>query len=77
MKTIQMTIDEPLLAQVDRVASARKTTRSAFIREALLASLRRLELQAMEERHREAYTKLPFTSEELDVWQGEQYWGDE
>lgn len=31
MKTIQMTIDESLLAEVDRVTKSLHTTRSAFI----------------------------------------------
>ena len=39
MKTIQMTIDEPLLKAVDRASKARKTTRSAFIRYAVEAEL--------------------------------------
>ncbi len=41
MKTIQMTIDEPLFTEVDRVISELYTTRSAFIRAALEAALRR------------------------------------
>ena len=32
MKTIQMTIDEPLLKAVDRASKARKTTRKAGTR---------------------------------------------
>ena len=34
MKTIQMTIDERLLNLVDKLSRAKKTTRSAFIRDA-------------------------------------------
>ena len=41
MKTIQMTIDEPLLTEVDRVSQALKTNRSEFIREALKLALQR------------------------------------
>lgn len=35
MKTIKVTIDEPLLKAVDRASKARRTTRSAFIRYAV------------------------------------------
>jgi len=35
MRTIQMTLDEDLLNQVDRVIRELKTNRSAFIRESL------------------------------------------
>jgi metal-responsive CopG/Arc/MetJ family transcriptional regulator len=41
MKTIQMTIDESLLKRVDKMSRAKRTTRSAFIREALKAEIRR------------------------------------
>lgn len=39
MKTIQMTIDESLLEDVDRVVATLQTSRSAFFREALVAAL--------------------------------------
>ena len=70
-----MTIDEPLLAEVDRVATEQRATRSAFIREALNASLRRLKVEAYERQHREAYARNPQTPAELDMWQDEQLWG--
>jgi metal-responsive CopG/Arc/MetJ family transcriptional regulator len=35
MKTVQMTLDESLVEQVDRVAQSLGTTRSAFTRDAL------------------------------------------
>jgi hypothetical protein len=38
VKTIQMTIDEPLLRRLDALTKARKTSRSAFIRMALEAA---------------------------------------
>ena len=42
MKTVQMTIDEDLIAQVDRAARRLKTTRSGFTRQALRDALKRL-----------------------------------
>ena len=50
MKTIQMTIDEPLLAEVDQAIKALNTTRSAFIRQALQLALQRYKILEMEKK---------------------------
>ena len=71
-----MTFDEDLLAAVDAVVSALKTTRSAFTREALRKALRDYEIQRLEEKHRIGYERLPVTEGEFDVWEDEQAWGD-
>ncbi len=76
MKTIQMTIDEPLLAQLDQAASEEQTTRSAFIRRAVDDLIRRRRAQTLERQHRDAYAKQPATKDELAVWQEEQHWGE-
>ena len=55
MKTIQMTIDEPLLVEVDRVSQALKTNRSEFIREALKLALQRQKILELERRHADGY----------------------
>jgi metal-responsive CopG/Arc/MetJ family transcriptional regulator len=68
VKTIQMTIDERLLKVVDKITRARKTTRSAFIRDALEAEIRR-------QRIREDYAHQPVAPGEFDVWLSEQDWG--
>ena len=52
MKTIQMTIDDGLLTEVDQAVAELHTNRSAFMREALLAALRRLRMQTLEAQHR-------------------------
>ena len=75
MKTIQMTIDEPLLKQVDRMSKVRRTTRSAFIREALEAEIRRSRLREDEARHVAGYARKPVVAGEFDTWLGEQDWG--
>ena len=75
MKTIQMTIDERLLKVVDKMSRARKTTRSAFIRDALEAKIRRERIREEEVRHAEGYGQKPSASGEFDVWLGEQDWG--
>lgn len=75
MKTIQMTIDDALLKAVDKLSRARKTTRSALIREALEAELRRERRTAEETRHTEGYARRPVDPGEFDVWLDEQDWG--
>jgi metal-responsive CopG/Arc/MetJ family transcriptional regulator len=75
MKTIQMTIDEHLLESVDRITTARKTTRSAFIRSALEAEIRRQQIREEEIRHAAGYAAKPVMPGEFDAWLGEQDWG--
>lgn len=75
MKTIQMTIDEPLLAEVDQLIQTLKTTRSAFIREALELALQRHVIAEMERKHAEGYARHPVEPGEFDVWEDEQAWG--
>ena len=75
MKTIQMTIDERLLRVVDKMTRARKTTRSAFIRDALEAEIRRQRISEGEIRHAEGYTRKPVAPGEFDIWLSEQDWG--
>jgi hypothetical protein len=50
-----MTIDEPLLAKVDRVFESLNTTRSAFNRQALQSALRRHRTAKLERRQASGY----------------------
>jgi metal-responsive CopG/Arc/MetJ family transcriptional regulator len=77
LKTIQMTIDEELLAEVDQITEALKTSRSAFIRDALQLALRHHSIAEQERRHAEGYARKPVAPGEFDVWQAEQSWGEE
>lgn len=77
VKTIQMTIDDSLLQQVDRMVQDLNTTRSAFIRLALEQALRQYQVRRLEERDEVGYTAVPATSAETDEWTNEQDWGDE
>ncbi|MBU0513110.1 MAG: ribbon-helix-helix domain-containing protein [Chloroflexi bacterium] len=76
MKTIQMTIDEPLLNEVNQVIQSLNTTRSAFIRESLQLALRKYKIRVLERRHAEGYAKYPAELGEFDIWQDEQDWGE-
>jgi metal-responsive CopG/Arc/MetJ family transcriptional regulator len=75
MKTIQMTIDERLLKLVDKMSQARKTTRSAFIRDALEAKIERERILEKELRHASGYTQKPVAPGEFEAWLTEQDWG--
>jgi metal-responsive CopG/Arc/MetJ family transcriptional regulator len=75
MKTIQMTIDERLLKLVDKMSRARKTNRSAFIRQALEAEIRRQRVREDEARHTEGYVRNPVAPGEFNAWLNEQDWG--
>lgn len=76
MKTIQMTIDETLLEQVDRTVQTLETTRSAFIRMALEQALRQYHVRRLEEQDEVGYTAVPANADETTIWQSEQEWGD-
>jgi Arc/MetJ-type ribon-helix-helix transcriptional regulator len=75
MKTIQMTIDEELLKLVDKVTRRRRTTRSAFIRAALEAEIRRSFIREKEAQHAAGYSNKPIVPGEFDIWAEEQDWG--
>jgi len=75
MKTIQMTIDESLLADVDKVTEDLKTSRSAFIRDALRLALRQHVIHRLEEEHARGYAAHPAKVDELEAWEAEQAWG--
>lgn len=76
MKTVQMTLDEELVEEVDRAAAALGTSRSAFAREALRAALAGLRERELERRHREGYERHPLQPGEVGEWEGEQVWTD-
>jgi metal-responsive CopG/Arc/MetJ family transcriptional regulator len=77
VKTIQMTIDEPLLAKVDQVIQELNTSRSAFVRQALELALQQHKIAQMEKRHAEGYARHPVEAGEFDVWVAEQAWEEQ
>ncbi len=74
MKTVQMTIDEALLTQVDTLIEELGTSRSAFMRDALESALKQRQVKLLEEQHRAGYERRPVTPDEFDIWQEEQVW---
>jgi Arc/MetJ family transcription regulator len=76
MRTIQMTIDDELVANVDKIVKRLKTTRSAFARKALKDAIRQVNINMLEKRHRRGYERCPVGKTEFSVWESEQEWGD-
>lgn len=74
MRTVQMTLDEKLVAAVDKVARRLGMSRSAFAREALRTALHTARVRELERRHREGYERNPVRKGEFDVWSSEQKW---
>lgn len=77
MRTVQLTIDEDLVKEVDSVAGTLGTTRSAFTREALRAAIERIREGELERKHREGYRRKPVRPQEFAPWEREQNWGVE
>jgi metal-responsive CopG/Arc/MetJ family transcriptional regulator len=71
-----MTLDDDLVAAVDRAVRRLGTTRSAFTREALRSALEAVRRKDLERRHRDGYARRPVRKGEFDVWETEQAWGD-
>lgn len=76
MKTIQLTIDESLLTEIDRATRALAMTRAAFIRVALEMAVRKQESILSEHRHARGYARHPVKPGEFDEWETEQVWGE-
>jgi len=74
MKTIQMTLDEDLLKQVNQTIKKLKTTRSEYIRRSLRYYLKRSKIIEMEKNHKDGYLKHPVKKGEFDIWENEQVW---
>lgn len=74
MKTIQMTLDEKLISEVDKVVKSLHTTRSAFARAAFKEKLEHLKLKEKERQHRQGYKRKPALSDEFGDWEEEQVW---
>lgn len=74
MKTVQMTLDEPLIAEVDRAVRKLRMTRSAFARKAFRAALDTIAEREKERRHIEGYRRKPVRRGEFSVWSKEQVW---
>jgi metal-responsive CopG/Arc/MetJ family transcriptional regulator len=75
METIQIVIEKELLRATDRAARQRRLNRSALVREALRAHLRRLAVSERERRDRAGYASAADT--EFSPWDRLTAWPDE
>ena len=76
MKTIQMTLDDDLVSEVDEIVKQLGMNRSAFTRLALRAAIDRHNQEQLELQHRQGYERRPVAPGEFSVWESEQQWGD-
>jgi hypothetical protein len=74
VRTVQMTLDEGLVAAVDKAAKRLGMTRSAFARLALRGALGAVRIQELERKHRGGYSRKPARREEFSIWEREQVW---
>ena len=74
METIQLTIDESLLAQVQQVTTDLQMTPSDFMKVALERALQQQEIIARERRDAHGYANHPQSSQEVEEWHNEQHW---
>jgi len=75
METIQLSIEESLLAEVQQATSALQMTRSDFIKVALERAVQQREIIALERRDAQGYLEHPQQPGEIEEWQDEQAWG--
>lgn len=69
METIQLTIDESLLAEVQQATTALQMTPSDFMKVALERALQQREIIAKERRDAQGYADNPQSLEEIQEWE--------
>jgi metal-responsive CopG/Arc/MetJ family transcriptional regulator len=74
VETIQVVLDTELLRAAEHAARRSKVNRSALIREALRAHLKRLHMEELEARDRKGYQTEQKEVGELSGWESEAVW---
>jgi len=77
METIRVVLDCKLLRAAEAAARRAQLSRSALIREALRAHLKRIEIEERERRDREGYADGPRDSGELSCWEADAIWPEQ
>lgn len=77
MATIQIVLDNELLEAADKAAKNENVNRSALIRQALQAHLKRLHILELEERDRRGYLAQPQREEEYMPWVEAAVWPED
>jgi metal-responsive CopG/Arc/MetJ family transcriptional regulator len=76
METIELTVEESMLAEVDRATRALEMTREDFVRTALTRALQQQEIIALEQKQTRGYADQPQAAEEIGEWDDERVWGE-
>jgi metal-responsive CopG/Arc/MetJ family transcriptional regulator len=74
MKAIQITMDVRLLDRLDRDPEVRRLGRSAVLRKATEAYLRRRRAAAIATAYENAYARSPGLGREFERWEDEGVW---
>ena len=77
MKTIQITMDEELLARLDEADEVRRLGRSAVLRRAAREYLARRRRREIAQQYRQAYDTEAALGIEFKGWETEGAWTDE
>jgi metal-responsive CopG/Arc/MetJ family transcriptional regulator len=77
MKAIQITVDDGLLARIDRDPEVRRSGRSAVFRRAMEAYLRDRRRREIAAAYRRGYAKNPGLGPEWEGWTNEGVWPEE
>jgi len=75
MRTIQINLDVELVETIDQIVKILKTTRSAFVRKALQNAVDNVNVNILEQKHKQGYGQTPAAKMEFRVWETEQEWG--
>ena len=76
METIQLSIDESLLAEVQQATAALQMTPSDFMKLALERAVQQREIIARERRDEQGYVEHPQQPGEIEEWLEEQHWDE-
>jgi len=77
METIQIVLEKERLEATDRAARRTKQNRSALVRDALRAHLRKMAVVEFEQRDRAGYRKHPQQLDEVASWEQAAVWPSE
>jgi len=74
MKTIQITVDEKLLAKLDADDETKRDGRSAVFRRAVAEYLRSRTRRSIADSYRRGYGKMPELGRDFEGWEDEGAW---
>ena len=77
MDTVQVVLGKALVRAADRAARRQHVNRSALVRDALRAYLKRLAILEREERDRTGYESRPAARHEGDPWDKAAAWPED